>query len=188
MSVLLVCTLTVALAEIGDRTQLLAMVLAARWRRPWTILAGILAATLANHALAAGAGFLVTDLLAGRPVRVLIALAFIAMAAWTLIPDKLDAAPDGARPAKGVFTGTLIAFFLVEMGDKTQIATVALAARFQDIAWVTLGTTAGMMIANAPAVFAGPALLKIAPLRLVRFGAAAVFFLTGVWALREALA
>ncbi len=186
MTPLFVSALVVAIAEIGDRTQLLAILLAVRFRKPWTILAGILAATLANHALAATAGFFVTDLLQGQWVRIAIALSFIAMAAWTLIPDKAD--DDAVKTSSAnVFLATLVAFFLVEMGDKTQIATVALAARFHDIAWVAAGTTLGMMAANAPAVFLGEAATKVAPLRYVRWGAAALFFVLGVWALAEAL-
>jgi putative Ca2+/H+ antiporter (TMEM165/GDT1 family) len=187
MTALLVSLFTVAIAEIGDRTQLLAIVLATRFNRPWTILAGILVATLANHALAATAGYYITDLLTGRSVRIVIALSFIAMAIWTLIPDKLDEEEDAGRTGANVFVATVVAFFLVEMGDKTQVATVALAARFHDIAWVAAGATLGMMAANAPAVFLGKIATQVLPLRTVRMVAAALFFLIGVWALREAL-
>ena len=186
MTPLFVSALVVAIAEIGDRTQLLAILLAVRFRKPWLILAGILAATLANHALAATAGYFVADLLQGQGVRIAIALSFIAMAAWILIPDTGD---DTAVSGSGanVFLATLVAFFLVEMGDKTQIATVALAARFHDIAFVAAGTTLGMMAANAPAVFLGEAATRVVPLRYVRWGAGALFFGLGVWALAEAL-
>jgi Ca2+/H+ antiporter, TMEM165/GDT1 family len=187
MTALLVSILTVAIAEIGDRTQLLAIVLAARFNRPGTILAGIFAATIANHALAATAGYFIADLLTGQPVRIAIALSFIAMALWTLIPDKLDEEADAARTGANVFLATLVAFFLVEMGDKTQVATVALAARFHDIAWVTAGTTLGMMAANAPAVFLGKAATTVLPLRTVRVIAAGLFFMIGCWALYDAL-
>ncbi len=186
MTPLFISALVVAIAEIGDRTQLLAMLLAVRFKRPWPILAGIFAATLANHALAATAGFFITDLLQGQAVRIAVALSFILMAAWTLIPDTAD---DEAVKSSGasVFLTTLVAFFFVEMGDKTQIATVALAARFHDIAWVAAGTTLGMMAANAPAVFLGEAATRVAPLKYVRWSAAALFFGLGVWALAEAL-
>lgn len=186
MTPLFVSTLVVAITEIGDRTQLLAMLLAVRFKRPWPILAGILVATLANHALAATAGYFVTDLLRGKPVRIAVALSFIAMAAWTLIPDRADDAAVKTSRA-GVFLATFVAFFLVEMGDKTQIATVALAARFHNILWVASGTTLGMMIANAPSVFFAEATTKVVPLNVVRWTAAALFLAVGVWALMEAL-
>jgi putative Ca2+/H+ antiporter (TMEM165/GDT1 family) len=187
MTAFLVSILTVAIAEIGDRTQLLAIVLAARFGRPWAIVAGILAATLANHGLAATAGYFITGLLAGQPVRIAIALSFIAMAAWTLVPDRIDETDDKARTGANVFLTTLVAFFLVEMGDKTQVATVALAARFHDIVWVAAGTTLGMMIANTPAVFLGKAATRALPLRTIRIIAALVFLLIGLWALFDAL-
>jgi len=177
-------TLLVAIAEIGDKTQLLAILLAARFRKPWPILAGILVATLANHALAATAGYFVSGLLDGTWFRVLVGLGFLAMAGWALIPDKLDddaPAPDTGR--LGVFMATAVAFFLVEIGDKTQVATVALAARFHDIAMVAAGTTLGMMLANAPAVLLGDAAVKVVPLKWVRLGAAAVFAGLGAWTL-----
>jgi len=186
MTPLFVSALIVAIAEIGDRTQLLAILLAVRFKRPWTILAGILAATLANHGLAATAGFFVTDLLQGQWVRIAIALSFIAMAAWTLIPDKADDDAVKASSA-GVFMTTLVAFFFVEIGDKTQIATVALAARFHDIFWVTTGTTLGMMATNVPAVLLGEAATKVVPLKFVRWGASGLFLALGAWALVEAL-
>ena len=186
MTALLISALVVAIAEVGDRTQLLAVLLAVRFKKPWPILAGILAATLANHALAATAGYFVTDLLQGKGVRIAVALSFIAMAAWTLIPDKADDAAVKSSRAN-VFLTTLIAFFFVEMGDKTQIATVALAARFHSIALVAAGTTLGMMAANAPAVFLGEAATKVVPLKYVRWTAAGLFFVLGILALAEAL-
>jgi putative Ca2+/H+ antiporter (TMEM165/GDT1 family) len=184
MEALLTSTAVVALAEIGDKTQLLAIVLATRFKRPVPIILGILFATLANHALAALVGETAASLLDGLWFRYLIAVSFIAMAAWTLIPDKLD--DDEAKPAKyGAFLTTLVAFFLVEMGDKTQIATVALGARFQGVGWVTAGTTLGMMIANVPAVFLGNELIKRVPLKTVRIVAALLFLVIGMWLLAQ---
>jgi len=175
----LISTGLVAVAEIGDKTQLLAIMLAARFRRPMPIILGILAATILNHGLAATLGFVVAKYLTGPAFQVLVGVGFIAMAAWALIPDKDD--EDAVkRTAGGVFLTTLVAFFLVEIGDKTQIATTLLAARFQDIAVVTAGTTLGMMIANVPAVFLGEAASKVVPLRYVRIAAAAVFALIGL--------
>ena len=186
MTALFVSALVVAIAEIGDRTQLLAILLAVRFKRPWPILAGILVATLANHGLAAMAGYYVTDLLRGHWVRIAVALSFVAMAAWTLIPDKPEG-EDKVHNGANVFLSTLVAFFLVEIGDKTQIATIALAARFHSIALVAAGTTIGMMAANATAVFLGEAATKVVPLKYVRWGAAGLFLALGVWALAEAL-
>ena len=156
MDAFLISTGIVALAEMGDKTQLLSLVLAARFRKPWPILAGILVATLANHALAGAVGASVTRLLGPDVLRWIVGASFIAMAAWMLIPDKLDEDEVGAsRPGLGVFTTTLLAFFVAEMGDKTQIATVVLAARFDAWASVVLGTTLGMMLANVPVVWFG---------------------------------
>lgn len=180
MDALLTSTAVVALAEIGDKTQLLAIVLATRFKRPLPIILGILVATLANHFLAAFIGAQAASILDGEWFRYLIAASFIAMAAWTLIPDKLDDIED--KPARfGAFVTTVIAFFLVEMGDKTQIATVALSARFNDIIMVTLGTTLGMMLANVPAVFLGNELIRRVPLNVVRLIAAALFLVIGLW-------
>ena len=186
MESLLVSALVVAIAEIGDKTQLLAIILATRFKKPVPIILGILVATLANHALAALAGSLVSDLFDGAWFRWAIAVSFIAMAAWALIPDKDD---EGAanRTAGGVFLTTLVAFFLVEIGDKTQIATVALGARFHDVFWVAAGTTLGMMAANVPAVYFGEAVTKVMPLKYVRLGAALVFLGLGIWAAVEAM-
>ena len=186
MEALWISTALVAVAEIGDKTQLLAIVLAAKFRRPAPIVLGILAATLANHALAAWAGSLVGDLLTGQTFQLIVGAAFIAMAAWALIPDKDDERA-GRTNAGGVFLTTLAAFFLVEIGDKTQIATSLLAARFQDIALVTAGTTLGMMAANVPAVLFGDAVTRVMPLAYVRIGAALLMAATGVWIVVAAL-
>ena len=186
MEALFVSALVVAIAEIGDKTQLLAIILATRFKKPVPIILGILVATLANHALAATAGYWVSDLLSGKAFQWAIALSFIAMAAWALIPDKADD-EDGSNAGRyGVFLTTTIAFFLVEMGDKTQIATVALGAKFHSIFWVAAGTTLGMMIANIPAVYLGEAATKIVPLNYVRIGAALIFLALGIWAVVEA--
>lgn len=184
MEALLTSTAVVALAEIGDKTQLLAIVLATRFKRPLPIILGILVATLANHFLAALVGERAAFLLDGQWFRYLIAVSFILMAGWTLIPDKFE--DEEERPARfGAFVTTLIAFFLVEMGDKTQIATVALGAQFQSVVAVTSGTTLGMMIANVPAVFLGNELIRHVPLKIVRIVAALLFLAIGVWLLVE---
>ncbi|MEZ5995092.1 MAG: TMEM165/GDT1 family protein [Hyphomonadaceae bacterium] len=178
--------LIVALAEIGDKTQLLAIVLAARFRKPIPIILGILAATLLNHAAAAALGFLIADWLSGATFQLVVGAAFLAMAAWALIPDKPGEHPAGAT-SSGVFLTTLAAFFVVEIGDKTQIATSLLAARFHNIALVTAGTTLGMMAANIPAVLLGEAATKFVPLRHVRAAAAILLAATGAWAIWMAL-
>jgi putative Ca2+/H+ antiporter (TMEM165/GDT1 family) len=179
-------TCLVAVAEIGDKTQLLAIVLATRFRRPLPIIAGILLATLANHALAAFAGQVAASFFEGQWFRLAIAVSFIAMGLWTLVPDKLE---EDEQPAArgGAFLTTLVAFFLVEMGDKTQIATVALGARFENLAAVTAGTTLGMMIANVPAVLLGNALVQRISLKAVRIVAALSFVAVGLWMLNDAL-
>ena len=180
MEALLTSTALVALAEIGDKTQLLAILLATRFKRPWPIIAGIFVATLANHFLAAIVGSEIAAWLDGTWFRYLIAASFIAMAIWTLIPDRLDGFE--TRPARfGAFLTTMMAFFLVEMGDKTQAATVALGARFHDVVGVTAGTTLGMMIANVPAVFLGNELVKRMPIRTVHIIAALLFLAAGLW-------
>ncbi len=177
-------TALVALAEIGDKTQLLAILLATRFKKPVPIVLGILVATLANHFLAALVGSEAAQLLQGAWFRYLIAASFIAMGLWTLIPDKIDDLDE--KPARfGAFLTTAIAFFLVEMGDKTQLATVALGARFHNVWMVTAGTTLGMMLANVPAVFLGNALLKRVPLKLVHGIAAVLFIAAGLWVLAE---
>lgn len=188
MEAFLSSTLLVAVAEIGDKTQLLAILLAARFRRPWPIIAGIAVATVANHALAAWVGTLAAGWLEGDWFRLALAAAFIAMGLWTLVPDKLDDEGTGAREAGGAFLTTLFAFFLVEMGDKTQVATVALGAQYQQLVAVTAGTTLGMMIANVPAVLLGEALVRRIPLAMVRRVAATLFLATGLWFGWQALA
>jgi putative Ca2+/H+ antiporter (TMEM165/GDT1 family) len=182
LEALLTSTAVVGLAEIGDKTQLLAIVLAARFKRPLPIVLGILAATLANHFLAALLGNQAAAFLDASWFRYAVAASFILMAAWTLIPDKLD--DDEFKPARhGAFLTTLIAFFLVEMGDKTQLATIALGARFDSVLQVTAGTTLGMMLANVPAVFFGHELIRRVPLHIVRWIAAALFLVIGLWLL-----
>ena len=178
MEPLLVSTGIVALAEIGDKTQLLALILAARYRKPLSIGLGILIATLANHGLAAWLGALAAGWLGPDAMRWILGLGFIAMAAWCLVPDKAEGGPCATAKA-GAFVATLVAFFLVEIGDKTQIATVALAARFHDLVWVTAGTTLGMMLVNVPAVLCGDGIARLVPLRLIRSLAAALFALLG---------
>lgn len=181
-----VSTAVVALAEIGDKTQLLAIVLAAKYRKPVPILLGILAATLLNHAIAAWAGYAVAQWLPGAPFQIAIGLSFMAMAAWALIPD--NEGDEAATASRGsVFVTTLIAFFLIEIGDKTQIATSLLAARYHDVMLVTLGTTLGMMLANIPAVLLGEAATRIVPLQYVRAVAALLFALIGAWIVAAAL-
>jgi putative Ca2+/H+ antiporter (TMEM165/GDT1 family) len=175
----LVSTSIVALAEIGDKTQLLAFVLAAKFRQRLPIVLGILVATLANHAFAGAIGSWLTSMMAPRTLQWVLGGSFLAMAVWTLIPDKLD--EDDARVARlGVFGTTLVAFFLTEMGDKTQIATVALAAQYQALVAVVAGTTLGMMIANVPAVLLGDQLAERLPVRLVHLVAAAIFAVLGI--------
>jgi Ca2+/H+ antiporter, TMEM165/GDT1 family len=178
MQALLTSTLLVALAEIGDKTQLLSFVLAARLRRPWPILAGILLATLANHTLAGALGNWIATLVPRHDLVIGVGMLFIAFGFWTLHPDALDDDPRIHRA--GAFVTALVAFFLAEMGDKTQIATVALAARFDSLVQVVLGTTLGMMIANAPAVWLGDKLAERIPLRALRITAAALFIGFGV--------
>ena len=183
MDALFTSTLVVALAEIGDKTMLLAIILAARFNRPLAIILGILAATLANHFLAALVGSQAAFWLDGFWFRLAVALSFVAMGLWTLIPDKFEDEDKPAASRFGAFTATLIAFFLVEMGDKTQLATIALGARFENAALVTIGTTAGMMLANVPAVLLGDRILRRVPLNIVRYLAAGLFVAIGVWML-----
>ena len=185
MQALLTSTAVVALAEIGDKTQLLAILLATRFKRPWPIIAGIFAATIVNHFFAALIGSEVASFLDGKWFRYAVAISFLAMAAWTLVPDKLDDEEE-VKPARfGVFVTTVISFFLVEMGDKTQIATIALGARYHDAVQVALGTTLGMMIANVPAVFLGNELIRRVPLNVVRMVTAALFAVIGAWLLLQ---
>ena len=178
-----VSTGIVALAEMGDKTQLLSLVLAARFRKPWPIVLGILVATLVNHGLAGAAGAWVTTFLGPQMLRWVLAGSFIAMAAWMLIPDKLDDAGGDKAPRLGIFGTTVIAFFLAEMGDKTQIATVMLAARYHAWLPVVAGTTLGMMLANAPAVWFGDRVTRKVPIRVVHLVSAAIFAVLGVAAL-----
>jgi putative Ca2+/H+ antiporter (TMEM165/GDT1 family) len=179
MEAFLISTGIVALAEIGDKTQLLAFILAAKFRKPLPIILGILVATLANHGFAGVLGSWITSLAGPQTMRWILGISFIAMALWTLIPDKFD--EDDAKLARfGVFGTTLLAFFLAEMGDKTQVATVALAAQYHAIFTVVAGTTLGMMIANVPAVLLGDRIANRMPVRLVHTVAAAIFALLGV--------
>ena len=179
MEALLTSTAVVALAEIGDKTQLLAIVLATRFKKPWPIVAGIFAATVANHFLAALVGSQVAAFLDGQWFRYLIAASFIAMAVWTLIPDTLDGE---TRPAgRSAFLATLTTFFIAEMGDKTQIATVALAAGYANLPAIVAGTTLGMLAANVPVVFLGNAFAARLPMKAIHYAASALFAVLGFY-------
>ena len=184
MDAFLIATGVVALAEIGDKTQLLSLVLAARYRAPWAISAGIFVATLLNHALAALVGESVFEWIGPDWMRWIVGLSFIAMAIWTLIPDRLDADEENVAEKKlrryGVFVMTVVIFFLLEMGDKTQIATAILAARFNDLFPVVMGTTVGMLIANVPLVFFGNILLRKIRIELVHRITAVLFLILGL--------
>lgn len=182
MEAFLLSTGIVTLAEMGDKTQLLSLLLAAKFRKPVPIILGILVATLFNHAFAGAVGTWVQQTVGPDLMRWILGASFIAMAAWMLVPDKLDDNGTGAARF-GVFGTTLIAFFLAEMGDKTQIATVALAARYDAFFQVVTGTTLGMMIANVPAVLLGERITRVVPIALVHKIAAAVFAVLGVMAL-----
>jgi Ca2+/H+ antiporter, TMEM165/GDT1 family len=175
----LISTGIVALAEIGDKTQLLAFILAAKFRKPWPIIIGILLATLANHGLAGALGAWVTTYMGPGLLRWILGLSFLAMAAWILVPDKFEEG-DAKLARYGAFGTTLVAFFFAEMGDKTQIATVALAAQYHDFFSVVVGTTLGMMIANVPAVLLGDKLAHRLPVRLVHALAAIIFAILGL--------
>ena len=172
----------VALAEIGDKTQLLALLLVLRFRQPGPIVLGILVATLANHALAGALGQLVSNVFSDAWLYTLLAVSFIAVAAWTLVPDKLDDDEAPSISRYGAFITTLVAFFVAEMGDKTQIATVVLAAQFDAYFWVVMGTTLGMLLANVPVVFMGNAAAAKLPLDLIRRVASSAFLLMGLYA------
>ena len=183
MEAFLVSTSIVALAEMGDKTQLLALVLAARFRKPWPIVLGIFVATVLNHALAGAAGAWVTTVLGPQVLRWVLGVSFIAMAVWMLIPDKLDDGETGNAPRLGVFGTTVLAFFLAEMSDKTQIATVMLAAQYNAYAWVVAGTTLGMMLANAPVVWLGDRITRLVPIRVVHGVSAVIFLVLGLVAI-----
>jgi len=175
MEAFLVSTGIVALAEMGDKTQLLALILAARFRKPWPIVLGIFVATLANHALAGAVGAWVTTVLGADALRWVLGASFIAMAIWMLIPDKMEEGEASEAPRFGVFGTTVVAFFLAEMGDKTQVATVMLAAQYHAYYWVIAGTTLGMMLANAPVVWLGERMTRLVPLRVVHVVSALIF-------------
>jgi len=182
LTAFLVSVAAIAIGEIGDKTQLLALMLAARYRQPWPIVAGILCATLANHALAGIFGSWVRHAVDPGILRYAIALAFFAVAVWALKPDKLDA-HDAKTSRLGVFAVTTVAFFLAEMGDKTQIATAVLAARYDALVAVIAGTTIGMLLADAPVVFAGKLAADRIPFGALRKLAAGIFFVMGAWVL-----
>ena len=183
MEAFFVSTAIVALAEMGDKTQLLALVLAARFRKPWPIVLGILVATLANHGLAGALGAWVTTVVGPQVLRWILGVSFIAIAVWMLIPDKLDEGDADGAPRWGVFGTTLVAFFLAEMGDKTQIATVMLAAQYNAYLWVVAGTTLGMMLANAPVVWLGDRITRLVPIRVVHGVSAVIFLVLGLVAI-----
>ncbi len=179
MEAFLLSTGIVALAEIGDKTQLLAFVLAAKFKKPWPIIAGILVATIANHGFAGAVGSWITSQTSPETLRWILGVSFIGMAGWTLIPDKFD--EEDAKLARyGVFVTTLIAFFVAEMGDKTQFATIALAAKYDHFVAVVLGTTLGMMLANVPAVLLGNRIAERMPTQTVHRVAAAIFLVMGI--------
>jgi putative Ca2+/H+ antiporter (TMEM165/GDT1 family) len=175
----------VALAEMGDKTQLVALMLAQRFRRPWAVTAGILVATLANHALASSVGAALAAALPRGTMAWILGLGFVAFGCWTLVPDRAGA--DGPRSRRGAFLTTVVVFFLAEMGDKTQLATVALGARFDSTVAVTAGTTLGMLAADGLAIFAGHRLTAVVPMRVIRWVAAALFFAFGAVAMAGAV-
>ncbi len=179
MESLLVSTGVVALAEIGDKTQLLAFILAARFKKPLPIIAGILFATVINHGLAGALGAWITSVVGPQTLRWVLGGSFIAMAIWTLIPDRIEEEETRIASRLGVFGATFVTFFLAEMGDKTQVATVALAAHYASASLVVVGTTLGMLIADVPAVFIGDRLAHRIPMKLVHGVAAAIFALLG---------
>jgi putative Ca2+/H+ antiporter (TMEM165/GDT1 family) len=168
---------------MGDKTQLLALILAVRFRKPIPIVLGIFVATLVNHGLAGALGAWLTQVIGPDLLRWVLGASFIAMAVWMLIPDTMDEQKDGQEPRWGVFGTTVVAFFLAEMGDKTQIATVMLAARFDAYYWVVAGTTLGMMLANVPVVFLGERMTRLVPMRVVHMVSALVFAVLGALAL-----
>ena len=180
MEALLVSTGIVALAEIGDKTQLLAFILAARFKKPWPIIGGILCATVVNHGLAGALGAWITAAVNPSILRWVLGVSFLGMAIWMLIPDKIDEAQTQTTHRWGVFGITLVAFFFAEMGDKTQIATIAMAAHYPDPILVVIGTTLGMLIANVPAVLIGDQLAAKIPMKLVHTIAAGIFAALGI--------
>jgi putative Ca2+/H+ antiporter (TMEM165/GDT1 family) len=179
----LISAVTVALAEIGDKTQLLALILAAKYRRPWLICLGILLATLANHALAGAFGALLAAWLTPQTLRWIVALSFVAVALWTLIPDRLDEDDAARASGHGVLLATVVSFFLAEIGDKTQIATAVIAAEYHPLWQVIAGTTSGMLLADVPAVWLGARFAQRLPLRAARAGAALLFAGLALWIL-----
>ena len=183
MEAFLISTGIVALAEIGDKTQLLALLLAARFKKPWPIVCGIFVATVLNHAMAGALGAWITTAISPQTLRWILGASFIAMAVWMLIPDKLDNEFDKQPVRLGVFGTTVVLFFLAEMGDKTQVATVMLAARFDAYWAVVAGTTLGMMLANMPVVWLGERMTRLVPLRVVHIASAIVFLGLGLFAL-----
>ncbi|MBX3508608.1 TMEM165/GDT1 family protein [Parvibaculum sp.] len=189
MEAFLVSLGTVAVAEIGDKTQLLALILAVRFRAPIAVIAGIFAATVANHALAAFAGTLIASWLTPVILAWVLAVSFILMGLWALIPDEAPSEDETTVPSRfGPFIATTIAFFFVEMGDKTQLATVALGARYEALAAVAFGTTLGMMVANVPVVLFGGAIAERIPAKVMRFAAALIFIALGLAGVATALA
>lgn len=186
MESFLVSAGVVAVAEIGDKTQLLALLLSARFRKPVPVILGILAATLANHALAALAGMALASWLRGDVFQWALGASFILMGLWALKPDTLEETERQRTTGASAFLVTLVAFFLVEIGDKTQIATMALAAKYQSLVWVTAGTTLGMMLANVPVVLVGEAAASRLPLRAIRIAAACIFMALGAMVLLKA--
>ena len=186
MEALYISTGVVALAEMGDKTQLLAFILAARFKKPVPIILGILLATLVNHGLAGALGAWITSVVSPDAMRWVLGLSFIAMAIWTLIPDKIEEEETQVAQKLGVFGATLVTFFLAEMGDKTQIATVALAAHYGAPLLVVIGTTLGMLVADVPAVFVGNKFADKIPMKLVHSIAAGIFALMGVLTLLKA--
>ena len=183
MEAFLISTGIVTLAEMGDKTQLLALLLAARFRKPWPIVLGIFVATITNHAMAGALGAWMTTQLSPQGLRWILGASFIAMAAWMLVPDKLDEGDHNRRPRFGIFGTTVLLFFLAEMGDKTQIATVMLAARYDAYVAVVAGTTLGMMLANAPVVWLGERITRLVPIRVVHVVSALIFLGLGLLAL-----
>ena len=183
MEAILISFFVVAIAEIGDKTQLLAIVLASRFKRPFAIIGGILSATIVNHLVAATGGFYLANLLEGFWFRLAVAISFLAMGVWALVPSRADV--ESSITNRGAYVATLLGMFVLEIGDKTQVATVALAARFHSVLLVATGTTLGMLAADIPAVFLADRATTLVPLRYVRAVAALIFLVLGVWGLVE---